>query len=195
MTCKCRVQLYIFIILFYYTFIGRAILSSHFDVWHKWMKPGCTYGCTLCWNHTVVVLMPRFLRYDAKHANMVIYVHYSYLCIQKLTHTMHRYLCYHCIGLLVCSLSEWLPIITGSPLLKKTRLSDFQTPILGVGNCSCPVPSIAENLLVTKFRLCRISLVSPLWLTSSQRWLVEKICRVRMKGRASTASQEKNYAR
>ena len=34
MTCKCRVQLFIFIILFYYTFIGRAILSSHFDVWH-----------------------------------------------------------------------------------------------------------------------------------------------------------------
>ena len=35
MTCKCRVQLCIFIILFHYIFIGRAILSSCFDVWHN----------------------------------------------------------------------------------------------------------------------------------------------------------------
>jgi hypothetical protein len=62
----------------------------------------------------------------------------------------------------------------GVPLLKKTRLSDFQTPILGVRNCSCPLPSIAKKLLVKKFRLCRISLVSPLWLMSLQRCLLEK---------------------
>jgi len=37
---------------------------------------------------------------------------------------------------------------------------------------------------MTKFRLCRILLMSPLLLTSPQRFFVEKICRVGGKGRA-----------
>jgi hypothetical protein len=40
MTCKCRVQLCVSIMIFYYTFIGRAILSSHCDVWHNKREVG-----------------------------------------------------------------------------------------------------------------------------------------------------------
>ncbi len=39
MTCKCRKQLWIFIILFHYTFIGGAIFSSYFDVWTRGWHP------------------------------------------------------------------------------------------------------------------------------------------------------------
>ena len=64
--------------------------------------------------------------------------------------------------------------LRGVPLLKeKNGLSDFLTPIVGVGNCTCPLPSIAQKILMTKFRLYRISFVSPLWLTSSQTCLEE----------------------
>ena len=51
--------------------------------------------------------------------------------------------------------------VKGGSISKKNRLSDFQTPILGVGNCSCPLPSIAKNHLMTQITLCKISLMSP----------------------------------
>jgi len=72
-------------------------------------------------------------------------------------------------------ISDSLKGLRGVPLLKN-RLSAFQTPILGVRNCSCLLPSIAKKTLddniQTMQNLTRVTFVTDV--------IAEMFCRKNM---------------